>query len=126
MPNTPEEVPKDAPALFREGTDYYMTPRGQHPNSPNWFLLRSVEDIVEYSSYEHVDMISPRPLLMIAGTKADTRYFSEMAIEKAKKPRELFLVEGATHVDMYDKEQYVDPAVEKLSNFYKQYLQSKT
>ena len=71
-------------------------------------------------------MISPRPLLMIAGTKADTRYFSEMAIEKAKKPRELFLVEGATHVDMYDKEQYVDPAVEKLSNFYKQYLQSKT
>jgi len=126
VPNTPEEVPKDAPALFREGTDYYRTPRGQHPNSPNWFLLRSVEDIVEYSSYEHVDMISPRPLLMIAGTKADTRYFSEMAIEKAKAPRELFLVEGAMHVDMYDKEQYVDPAVEKLSNFYKQYLQSKT
>lgn len=126
VPNTPEEVPKDAPALFREGTDYYRTPWGQHPNSPNWFLLRSVEDIVEYSSYEHVDMISPRPLLMIAGTKADTRYFSEMAIEKAKKPRELFLVEGATHVDMYDKEQYVDPAVEKLSNFFKQYLQSKT
>jgi len=64
-------------------------------------LLRSVEDIVEYSSYEHVDMISPRPLLMIAGTKADTRYFSEKAIEKAKA-RELFLVEGVTHVDMYD------------------------
>jgi fermentation-respiration switch protein FrsA (DUF1100 family) len=49
-----------------------------------------------------------------------------MAIEKAKASRELFLVEGAKHVDMYDKEQYVDPAVEKLSNFYKQYLQSKT
>jgi len=51
VPNTPEEVPKDTPT--------YRTPRGQHPNSPNWFLLRSVEDIVEYSSYEHVDMISP-------------------------------------------------------------------
>jgi len=47
-------------------------------------------------------------------------------LRKAKAPRELFLVEGAMHVDMYDKEQYVDPAVEKLSNLYKDYLQSKT
>jgi uncharacterized protein len=42
-------------------------------------------------------MISPRPLLMIAGTKADTRFFSEMAIEKAKEPRELYLIEGDAH-----------------------------
>jgi fermentation-respiration switch protein FrsA (DUF1100 family) len=120
VPNTPEEVPKDAPTLYKEGTDYYRTPRGQHPNSQNWFLLRSIDDIVEYSSYDHVDIISPRPLLMIAGTKADTRYFSEMAIEKAKEPRELFLIEGATHVDMYDKDKYVSPALEKMSSFFKQ------
>jgi fermentation-respiration switch protein FrsA (DUF1100 family) len=123
VPNTPEEVPKDAPTLFREGTDYYRTPRAQHPNSQNWFLLRSIDRIAEYSSYEHADMISPHPLLMIAGTKADTRYFSEMAIEKAKEPKELFLIEGATHIDMYDRDKYVSPAVEKMSIFFKQYLQ---
>jgi fermentation-respiration switch protein FrsA (DUF1100 family) len=123
VPNTPEEVPKDAPTLFREGTDYYRTPRGQHPNSPNWFLLRSVDQIAEYSSYDHVDMISPHPLLMIAGTKADTRFFSEMAIEKANEPRELFLIDGATHVSLYDKKEYVDPAVEKMNSFFKQYLE---
>lgn len=125
VPNTPEEVPQDAPTLYREGTDYYRTPRAQHPNSPNWFLLKSVDQIAEYSSYDHVDMISPRPLLMIAGSNADTRFFSEMAIEKAKEPKELVLIEGATHIDMYDKKQYVDPAVEKMSSFFGQYLQSK-
>ena len=105
-------------------TDYYQTSRGQHPNSKNWFLLKSVDQIAEYSSYEHVDMISPRPLLMIAGTKADTRFYSEMAIDKAKEPRELFLIDGATHIALYDKPEYVNPAVEKMSSFFEQYLQS--
>jgi uncharacterized protein len=125
VPNTPEEIPKDAPTLYREGTDYYRTPRGQHPNSPNWFLLKSVDQIAEYSSYDHVDMISPHPLLMIAGTNADTRFFSEEAIEKAKEPKELFLIDGATHVALYDKKEYVDPAVEKMNSFFNQNLQSK-
>jgi uncharacterized protein len=123
VPNTPEEVPKDAPSSIREATDYYRTPRAQHPNSQNWILVRSIDRIAEYSSYDHVDMISPHPLLMIAGTKADTRYFSEMAIEKAKEPKELFLIEGATHISLYDKKDYVDPAVEKLNSFFNQYLQ---
>jgi fermentation-respiration switch protein FrsA (DUF1100 family) len=126
VPNTPEEVPKDAPTLYREGTDYYRTPRAQHPNSKNWFLTKSIDQIVQYSSYDHVDMISPHPLLMIAGTNADTRFYSEMAIDKAKDPRELFLVEGATHIDLYDKDKYVAPAVEKMSSFFNQYLQPAT
>lgn len=109
VPNTPEEVPKDAPSSWRESTDYYRTPRGQHPNLQNWILLRSIDRVAEYSSYDHADMISPHPLLMIAGTKADTRYFSEMAIEKAKEPKELFLIDGATHISLYDKKEYVDP-----------------
>ena len=119
LPNTPEELPKGAPQFFREAIDYYLTPRG---NSPNLFLLKSVDQIAEYSSYEHVDMISPRPLLMIAGTKADTRFFSEEAIEKAKTPKELFLIEGAMQIDMYDKKEYVDPAVEKMNSFFNQNL----
>jgi len=122
VPNTPEEVPKDAPTGVREATDYYRTARAQHPNSQNWILVRSIDRIAEYSAYDHVDMISPHPLLMIAGTSADTRYFSEMAIEKAKEPKELFLIEGATHIGLYDKKEYVDPAVEKLDSFFNQHL----
>jgi fermentation-respiration switch protein FrsA (DUF1100 family) len=124
VPNSPEEVPKDAPTLFREAADYYRTPRAQHPNSQNWMLIRSMDKIAGYSSYDRIDMISPHPLLMIAGTEADTRYFSEMAINKANDPKELFLIKGATHIDMYDRDKYVSPAVEKISGFFSQYLQS--
>src|SRR6185437_6042699 len=103
IPNTPEELPNDAPAFFREAIDYYPAARGQHPNSTNLFLLKSVDQIAEYLSYEHMNMISPRPLLMIAGTNADTRFFSEMAIEKSKEPKKFFPIEEATHISMYNK-----------------------
>jgi uncharacterized protein len=88
-------------------------------------LTRSIDKIAQYSSYDRVDMISPHPLLMIAGSKADTRYFSEMTIKKAKEPKELFLIEGGTHVSMYDRDKDGQwTAVEKMSSFFKNYLQS--
>jgi hypothetical protein len=122
VPNTLAEIPKGMPALYAEGTDYYRTPRAQHPNSQNWFVFSAVDKIAAYSSYALVHLISPHPLLMIAGSKADTLYFSKLAIEKAKEPKELFIIEGASHIDLYDKEQYVGPAVEKLDSFFKKYL----
>ena len=78
--------------------------------------------LCSFDAFEFIDTVSPRPILLIAGTKADTLYFSQVAYDKAKEPKELFLVEGATHVDMYDKPQYVEPAVKKLTEFYKKYL----
>ena len=120
--NAPEDVTPETPNLYAEGCDYYRTPRAQHPNSPNLFLVQSVDRIAQYSSYDLIHLISPRPLLMIAGTKADTRYFSELAISRAREPKELFRVEGATHIDMYDKPQYVGPAVEKMGGFFAEHL----
>ena len=125
VPNTPAEIPKGFPVLYAEGTDYYRTPRAQEATAPNWYVFRSIDKIAQYSSYDYVHLISPHPLLMIAGTKADTLYFSELAIGKAKEPKELFLIEGASHIDMYDKEQFVGPAVEKLSSFFNKYLSSE-
>lgn len=117
-----DEITADTPGLFAQGSDYYRTPRAQHPNSPNRYVASSIISIAAYSSYDHVDLISPRPLLMIAGTDADTLYFSEQAIAKAIEPKELFLIEGATHIDLYDRPQYVGPAVEKLAEFFGKYL----
>ncbi|WP_064120700.1 alpha/beta hydrolase [Pseudomonas fluorescens] len=123
-PIVPEtaDIRADTPTLFREGSDYYRTARAQHPNSPNKYVFTSIGRIAAYSSYDHINLISPHPLLMIAGTEADTRYFSEMAIEKAMEPKELVLIEGASHIDLYDKEQFVGPAVQKLAGFFKHYL----
>jgi hypothetical protein len=122
VPHVPEEIPDDSPALYREGTDYYRTPRGQHANSQNLYVFYAVDRIASYASYDRIEMISPRPLLMIAGDKADTLYFSKQAIKAAKDPKELFQIKGATHVDLYDKEEYVGPAVEKMAAFFEKGL----
>jgi hypothetical protein len=66
--------------------------------------------------FNQLEMISPRPLLL--GSKADTLFWSKDVMEKAREPKELFIVEGATHIDMYDKPQYVTPAVAKLKEFF--------
>ncbi|MGM7648728.1 alpha/beta hydrolase [Nocardia sp. JW2] len=109
---------EQAPDLFRDAHDYYRTPRGQHERSENKWPLQSIDRIAQFDAYAKIAMISPRPLLMIVGSKADTAYFSEEAIAKAAEPKELFVVDGATHVDLYDLDQYVTPAVDKLDEFF--------
>ncbi|MFD5570313.1 alpha/beta hydrolase family protein [Streptomyces cadmiisoli] len=59
---------------------------------------------------------------MIAGTEADTAYFSREAIEHANEPKELFWIDGASHIDLYDKEEYVPTVVAKLSSFFGEHL----
>ncbi|MEV1082372.1 alpha/beta hydrolase [Streptomyces sp. NPDC050211] len=108
-------------SIYREGHEYYRTPRAQHPRSANWAVVRA-DVMAQYSAFAHQSWISPRPLLMIAGTDADTRYFSEEAIAQAAEPKELFLIEGATHIDLYDKDAYVTSAVAKLSEFFGKHL----
>jgi uncharacterized protein len=110
VPPTPEEG--------GEGYEYYRTPRGQHPRSDNKMLVRSVDRLAQFDAYRFMAMISPRPLLMIAGTEAFSRYFSEEAVALAQEPKELLLIEGATHMSMYDQDEHVTPAVDKLDEFF--------
>ncbi|MFI8347889.1 alpha/beta hydrolase [Streptomyces sp. NPDC085596] len=112
----------EAPTLYREAQDYYRTPRGGHPHSTNEWVLRSIDQIAQYDSYAMAELIAPRPLLMIVGSEADTAYFSREAIEKAAEPKELFVVDGATHVALYDEDAYVTPAAAKLADFFGTHL----
>jgi fermentation-respiration switch protein FrsA (DUF1100 family) len=59
---------------------------------------------------------------MIAGTEAASAYLTQEAIEKAQQPKELFWIDGATHVDLYDKEEYLPIAVAKLADFFGAHL----
>jgi len=123
VPETEEEAKGFPPrSLFGEAYDYYRTPRAQHPRAPSRYVFRSVDRIAQYSSYDLIHLIAPRPLLMIHGTDADTARFSREAIEKAREPKELFWIEGASHVDLYDKEEYVPTAIAKLSDFFQEHL----
>ncbi|WP_145515403.1 alpha/beta hydrolase [Yersinia aleksiciae] len=122
VPESTKDFTESTPVMYREGYEYYRTARGQHPNSPARAVFSSLPSQMAFYAFEQLDTISPRPALMIAGAKADSLYFSEIAYQKTQEPKELFLVPGASHIDMYDKTQYVTPAVAKLTDFYQQYL----
>jgi fermentation-respiration switch protein FrsA (DUF1100 family) len=122
VPDTPDAFTAKTPALYREGYEYYRTARAAHPNSPNRYAFSSLPLQMAYFPFDQLETISPRPLLVIAGSKADTLFWSEEVHQKAKEPKELFVVDGATHIDMYDKPQFVGPAVTKLDAFFSQHL----
>jgi fermentation-respiration switch protein FrsA (DUF1100 family) len=112
------QVPANIPTMYREIADYYGTSRGYHPNEATKYPLACLTKLFNFTALDHVELISPRPLLLIAGRIADSHYFSDQAYERAKEPKELFDIDGATHVDLYDKPHYIQPAVEKLKEFY--------
>ncbi|MEV0850176.1 alpha/beta hydrolase [Streptomyces sp. NPDC049954] len=56
---------------------------------------------------------------MVVGREAVTSWMSVEAFRSARSPKELHWIDGAGHVDLYDKEPYVGPAVEKLTCFFR-------
>lgn len=118
VPEKFEEINENTPDLMREGYDYYRTSRGQHPNSKGRFLFASMDKILAYSAYDHISDFLIQPLLLIAGSKADTKVFSDLAYTLSKGQKELLIVEGATHIAMYDVPEYVDQAVNKMADFF--------
>lgn len=117
VPDSPAGFTASTPQLYREGYDYYRTPRAQHPNSPNRYAVSSLPLQMAFFPFDQLNTIAPRPLLLIAGSKADTLFWSQDVMKKAKEPKELHIVDGATHIDMYDRPQFVAPAAAKLAAF---------
>jgi fermentation-respiration switch protein FrsA (DUF1100 family) len=120
FPVLPEAGTADLPAPVAEFVDYYKTPRGHHPRATGDMVTRSADLLDQYDSFADVAKIAPRSLLMIAGTEAATRGFSEQAVDTSPGNAELYLVEGATHVDLYDRK--VDAAAPKLVEFFRENL----
>ncbi|KAF9900446.1 hypothetical protein EC991_007324 [Linnemannia zychae] len=122
LPIVPQlnEVTDKTPNLMAEGADYYLTSRGGHPNSINRTAVWSYDRLAIYDSFAQLDQISPRSLLLIAGSKADTLLYSEKAMRIAKEPKELYIIDGSTHVDLYDR--HANKAFPKLVEFFKQKL----
>ncbi|WP_250528278.1 aldo/keto reductase [Caballeronia sp. GAWG2-1] len=116
----PMEVTDDMPRIFREFHEYYHTPRGQHPRTPSTFTMTSNAVMSSARPFEALGLISPRPLLFIAGSAAESLYFSKDAYDMASEPKELHIVQGATHVDLYDRSDLIPWG--KLESFFGKYL----
>jgi uncharacterized protein len=117
LPESREQASTNPSQLYREGYEYYCE-IAKHPNSTGKYVFTSLGLQMAFFPFEQIETISPRAILMIAGSEADTLYFSKNAYEKAKEPKELFTVPGATHIDLYYKPEYVSQIVEKLTRFF--------
>ena len=117
-----EEVAKMPFDLYREGYEYYLETHA-HPNSTFRYTQSSLLDLMRFDATNQIELIN-QPLLMLAGSKADTRDMTEDAFAKAvnAQAKELYLLEGATHIQTYWKEPYGTQAVKKLTEFFKKNL----
>ncbi|WP_442858087.1 alpha/beta hydrolase [Acidovorax sp. BoFeN1] len=104
--------------MYRQGYEYYWKTHA-HPNSTFKYTTSSLLDLMRFDATHQIELIN-KPLLMIAGSKADSLYMSEDAFAKATgtKDKEFFKIDGATHIETYWVPKYVDAAMGKLTTFY--------
>ena len=121
--NLPETLKGEEPQFVKEYFDYYRTSRGFHPNSVNsngaWLVTNPIS-FMNMPILTYVKEISPRPMLLIAGENAHSRYFSEDIFKVANEPKELIIIPNAVHVDLYDKVDIIP--FDKLETFFKEHL----
>jgi fermentation-respiration switch protein FrsA (DUF1100 family) len=115
---TDEQISKLPFDLYRQGFEYYGKTHA-HPNSTFRYTMSSLLDLMRFDATSNMDLIN-QPLLMIAGSKADSLYMTEKAFKLATgtKDKELFKIDGATHIETYWVPKYVDQAVNHLVTFY--------
>ena len=117
-----DPLPADAPAFVRDYFDYYKTPRGYHARSGNsndgWTVTGTMsfmnQPILAYSKEIR------SAVLVMHGENAHSRYFSEDAYRRAAEPKELYIVPGARHIDLYDRTDMIP--FDKIESFFREYL----
>lgn len=122
----PVRLGADADPVTREFWDFYRTPRGiaipagrTLEQTQNRTLSSEVR-FVNFYPFNDIETISPRPMLFVAGEQAHSREFSEDAYKRAAEPKELFIVPGAGHVDLYDRADLIP--FDKLAAFFGRHL----
>lgn len=118
---TPHTLTGDA--VGDEFYDFYRTARGEFPpvgGSPQTTTrptLTSNVKFLNFYPFNDIETLSPRPLLLIAGADAHSREFSEDAYQRAAEPKELVIIPGAGHVDLYDRVDLIP--FDRLATFFK-------
>lgn len=115
----PDKLQGNEPQFVKEYFDYYKTDRGFHERSINsnssWTITTPIS-LMNMPIMTYISEISPRPILVIAGEHAHSRYFSEDAYKAAKEPKEIMIIPDAVHVDLYDQVDIIP--FDKLVSFF--------
>lgn len=123
LPFAPESLEGVEDTDMREAYDYYRTPRAQHCNAPSKFPASSLVPLVTFDAFHLADIFLTQPLQLVAGSEAGSLWFSKDLFAKAAgAEKNLHIVEGGTHLALYDQPEAVDEAMSKLTPFYQRYL----
>jgi fermentation-respiration switch protein FrsA (DUF1100 family) len=117
------ELKGSEPQFLVDYHAYYMTPRGYHAravNSGNAWTITTPLSFMNFPLMTYIAEISPRPILLIHGENAHSRYFSETAFAAAAEPKELLIIPGASHVDLYDRVDLIP--FDRLTEFFQEHL----
>lgn len=97
-----DEIPEGLEGTNVEWWTFYGTQRGWHPNAGGSFTSTSMQPFMNFSLLAHLESISPRPIMLITGDIAHSRAMTEAVYEAAAEPKQLVVVPGAMHIDLYD------------------------
>jgi uncharacterized protein len=123
---TVHELNESTHPIQREFYDFYRTPRGEFtpegssPKLTTHPTLSSNVKFMNFYPFTDIETISPRPMLFITGETSHSREFSEEAYRLAGQPKELLVVPGAGHVDLYDRVELIP--FDKLTSFFTEHL----
>ena len=107
------------PPFVQRFVEYYFG-MARHERAIGAWTQSTVQSFINFPLMQFLDRVSPRPILMIAGENAHSRYFSEDVYAQAGEPKELLIVPDADHVDMYYNMDKIP--FEKLKAFFEENL----
>lgn len=117
----PEGAPdlSQLPPFVKRFIDYYYG-MAKHERAIGAWTQSTVQSFINFPLMQFVDRVSPRPILMIAGENAHSRYFFEDVYRQAQEPKELLIVPDADHVDMYYNKEKIP--FTKMKSFFEENL----
>lgn len=126
IPGSKEELEKSGITDIDivEAVDYYTTPRGKSPNSPNKLLFSSMNAMLSFDAFHLAEVLLTQPLQIIVGDKQGAfgsyRDGQELYKRAASQKKNILVLEGVSHYDLYDQPEPVAKAVAKLTSFYQE------
>ncbi|MBV9142069.1 MAG: alpha/beta hydrolase [Pseudonocardiales bacterium] len=122
-PYVPADPDANTPRDLIEASEYYLTPRAQHPNAKNqWLFTKSISKILAFDAFHLVEDLLTQPILIVVGSEAGSLWNSTGLHARVRSPKKLVVVDGGTHMDFYDVPTYVDRAVAEATPFFTENL----
>ncbi|HZA63999.1 MAG TPA: alpha/beta hydrolase, partial [Nitrososphaeraceae archaeon] len=107
-----------------EPFEYYGTSRAWSPGWVNRYTTESIENLISYNAIPYAPHVSPTPLLIVHGKndKYCLPKFAQEVYDLADEPKEILWLDTSNHIDLYDNEKYVGPAISKIVEWFNKYL----